>query len=441
MFKNIFNTTITRLLIAFISFIIVMLNAQFLGSELVGVISLIILNITIVLLFSNIFGGPALVYLTPRYRLMYLLLPAYIWVLFTSFCALVVVYFVVYVFNNPYELIPVSFEYHIVVLAFIHSVVTIHLNIILGKERIGLFNIINVLQIFVLIGVLCIFYFYKQYFDVLAYVYALYIAYGVSFFISSIFIIKQFIFVLQQPGGIKGLNLFELRKSIKAIIHFGLYAQLGNIIQLINYRIGYFFIQIFTSKSVLGVYSVGVQISEGVWILPKSISVVQFSRLSNAKNLDYARRLTIQLIKLVLIAVSIIVLLLLIFPLQFYIFLFGNEFHEIKIVIATLGIGILMLSISMIFSHYFSGIGKLKYNVVSSAIGAVFTVIFGLLLIPRYGLIGAGFSASLSYTASMLYQMIIFIKKNNLKQSDLKLTKQDIQFIFSEIKKITYIKK
>jgi O-antigen/teichoic acid export membrane protein len=66
-------------------------------------------------------------------------------------------------------------------------------------------------------------------------------------------------------------------------------------------------------------------------------------------------------------------------------------------------------------SHYFSGSGKPWHNTISSGIGLVFTLLLGFTLIPRFGITGAGITASVAYTAGMLYQLMVFMKISGAK--------------------------
>jgi stage V sporulation protein B len=84
-------------------------------------------------------------------------------------------------------------------------------------------------------------------------------------------------------------------------------------------------------------------------------------------------------------------------------------------VILSLAGGILAVAISLMLSHYFSGSGKPWHNTISSGIGLVFTLVLGFTLIPMLGLTGAGVTASVAYTAGMLYQLFVFIRISGAK--------------------------
>ncbi len=74
---------------------------------------------------------------------------------------------------------------------------------------------------------------------------------------------------------------------------------------------------------------------------------------------------------------------------------------------------------------------------ISSAIGLVFTVGLGLLIVPRYGILGAAATASVSYTISTIYQLIVFIRMTNLKARDFLLTGAEIKLLIGEVRKLS----
>jgi Na+-driven multidrug efflux pump len=60
-----------------------------------------------------------------------------------------------------------------------------------------------------------------------------------------------------------------------------------------------------------------------------------------------------------------------------------------------------------------------------------------LLLIPKYGMVGAGVSASFSYTFATLYQFIVFSRMTKLRLRDFLISRAEIRLLYGEIKKIT----
>ncbi|MCD6366328.1 MAG: polysaccharide biosynthesis C-terminal domain-containing protein, partial [Bacteroidales bacterium] len=90
---------------------------------------------------------------------------------------------------------------------------------------------------------------------------------------------------------------------------------------------------------------------------------------------------------------------------------------------------IFFLSLSRIFSTFFSGTGKPQINTISSAIGLVMVTGFGFLLIPRWAFVGAGIPASVTYFSSFMFQLIIFVRRTKLRAGDFLIGKEDINRI------------
>jgi O-antigen/teichoic acid export membrane protein len=181
----------------------------------------------------------------------------------------------------------------------------------------------------------------------------------------------------------------------------------------------------YTGLSALGIYNAGVQLTEGLRIIGQSISLVQFSSISNTNNTEYAKTLTIKLMKFTLTLTLLAVMVLLVIPESVYTWIFSKDFTEVKPIIIALSPGVIALAANNIFSHYFSGLGNPKVNMWANLVGLVFTIILAFTLIPLLGYIGAAITASVSYISSVVYQYFIFRKETNTKLKEWIPTKKD----------------
>jgi len=222
----------------------------------------------------------------------------------------------------------------------------------------------------------------------------------------------------------------------REVLRFGTYVQFANIFQQLNYRLSYYFVDFFLGRASLGVFTIGVQLSEALWLIPRSIGMVQITRISNERDQLYATRLTLILLKISWILTLVLLIILLLIPNAFFQLVFGPEFSQVKIVIATLGLGIVTLSISIILSQFFSGINRPYHNTISSAIGLLLTVGLGFFMIPRFGLIGAGITSAASYIATTIYQFVVFSRMSKFSASDLFLKRSELRLLFNEMKSI-----
>jgi O-antigen/teichoic acid export membrane protein len=418
MLKNILSTISTRILVALLTLIMVLVNARYLGAEKVGTIGLIILAIAILQLASNLVGGGALVYLVPRAQIMTLFLPSCGWALFTTALGTFLL--------NILHLIPSGYALHVFFLSLLLSLFTVNFMVLMGQERIRAYNIISLLQVGILFAILMIFFFGLRNREVMAYLYGLYISYAFAFLTSFILILSSF----------KKKEILGSGKVLRELFHLGSVMQLGNILQFFNYRLSYYFIEFFLSRAAVGVYSVGVQLSESIWLIAKSIHLVQYTRISNEKNEDYAAKLTLDLVKISFILTLVSLTLLMVLLHLFFSMIFKPEFQQVPVIMYILAAGILTFSISIILSPYFAGMGKPIHNTISAAIGLVFTLVLSLLLIPKLKLPGAALAATIAYIASTVYQFIIFIRMTKLKPADFLLRKKDLEVVVAEVKKM-----
>jgi len=238
---------------------------------------------------------------------------------------------------------------------------------------------------------------YKKWLTTDAYVTAQYISLAITALTGTL---------LNLPS----LRNFRIPKTIiiREAFRFGGFLQAASIMQLFNYRLSYYLIEKFFDRATLGVFSLGVQITESVWIISKSMAVLLYSKLSNNRNDEYAVRLTLNFIKATAMVTLLILLMIFMLPEGLFIFIFRSEFSGLTTVIQSLSPGIIAVAVSLMYSHYFSGNGKPMHNTVSSGLGLVVTIVLGLTLIPIMGTTGAGITASMSYLVSMMYQAYIF---------------------------------
>lgn len=419
MFKKIIATAGSRVIIAFLSLLIVFLNASYLGAEGVGDTGFIVLGITLILVVNNIVGGSGFVFLASRVNPAQLLLPGYAWAVIVA-----IVFRGLFFFVN---VVPPAYHWDVILVSLLFSFSQVHLHILLGKEKIRSYNILTLLQYGTQAFVLVLMFFWLGKKEVSSFILSLYLSYAVMFVMTFILLIPM----LKQPsaGGNAGV--------IRQIFHLGLVNQLAYIAQVLNYRLSYYFLDSFFGRSQTGMFHFGNQLSEGTWIVGRSVATIQYARIANANDPVYSARLTLQLAKFTFVATLLMILALLCIPASFF-SLFGKDFSNTRMIIACLAVGILSNAVSMMFSHYFAGLGKPVYNMWASLLGLVFTAILGFLFIPRYGLIGAGITASVSYTVMLLFQMILFFRKTGEKLSSLMLTRSDITFFRMELKKLFF---
>ena len=410
MFNKVIITFTTRVLTALLSVVNVLIGTNYLGVEGYGTVSLIILGITIYLMIQNLLTGSSIVFFISKIHTSSIALMSYAWAAISILIFISIVFVFKYLgelFSWSFEIVPSKYIWHNILLASGYGLMNIHLSMLLGRERIKAYNLIFLLQHLMATIMLTLYFVILGKDDIMYYLVALYISYFIAFLTAFIFTYSY-------------LKNFQLPKwtEFKAMLRYGVLGQTANVFQLLNYRLSYYLIDIFIGRASLGIFSAATQISEGLWILGKSIATVQFARISNSVDFEYAKSMSIQLLKFTIVITSLPLIVFIFMPISWYTSFLGAEFSEVRSVIRWLSLGTLSLTASMLLSHYFSGIGKIVKNTIGSGIGVISTIIFGFSLIPFFGIKAAALVNSISYLTSFIYLITQFNKERKLKIKD-----------------------
>ena len=419
MFRKILNTFGAKAISAVINLLIAVLLSQYLGPEGKGVQSLIITTITFVLVFANLVGGATLVYLVPRNLPSLLVLPSYAWTLLTALIS----YFILLLF----PIVDQAFILHICLLSVLNSVTSVNTSVLTGKEKISQANLVGLLQPLILVISLFTIFTLADKPEIRDYILSLYISFGIPALLSLIYYRKY-------CGRVSIHSLAEYRMIIHEMIHFGILNQVAHITQMLSFRLSFYVLNRYHGESVVGVYSNGISLAESIWLVSKSISLVQYARISNTEDRKEAALLTVRMIKFSLIASLLLLIPLMVLPAAFYTWIFGEGFEQTRTVIWSLAFGVIIYNFSILTGHYFSGTGRYQVNALSSSLGLFASIILYFGLIPVYGLAGAGWATSLSYFVTTIILMSLFNRENKVWYRELMPSMKDwknIKSVFS----------
>lgn len=439
MFGNILSTFFSRVFTMMIMFGIVVLNAHVFGAEGVGTIGLMILNITILQMITSFVGGTTLVYLIPRRNTKMLLLFSLVWAFFGNLLGLIILY--------RFSLVPPNYVYLLLGISIVFSLNSINLTVLQAFEKIRIFNLFQILQSVLLILALTIGLFIDYHTnsdsDVSVYFYSFLISYSVSLLFSTISVFK----ILNKRTTQNSQSIdFENKKwfsQFKELVTLGFWVQVANLAQLFNYRLNYYFIEWFVGRKPLGIFDMGTKISEAIWVFPKSLCLVQYARLANNTDSEYARKVTLIFTKISALFTLMVLIFLLLLPVSFYTFIFGTEFEQVKTILMALAPGVFFLSCLTVFSHHLAAKGLYWKNALSSFVGLLFTAVGGYFLIPIAAKSGfenaifmAGIVTSVSYFSSFIVTLLFFHQDSKLRWADFMISTDDFQTLKGELLKI-----
>lgn len=410
MIKSIINTFLSKIIIAVLSFAIISINSKVLGAEGLGEISLIILAIAIFLLLIDMLGGSVIIYLLPKTSFKKLFCISYLWIIIISF----IYFFVVKYLKMTSE----QYVLHTILISVLMAFSTTNQMFLVARKRITSYNYLQITNsIIILISILFLYY-TLNYKYVIGFLYALYLSNCLIFIISFIYISSYF----------KEKNKSDWKYLIRQLLKLGSFTVLSNLVTKLNYRLTYYFINIYKNIGALGHLSLAVQISESTLIVPRSVSLVQYSEIANMNNKQKASFHTLFFTKIIFAIMFLILFTLVMIPEKIFFLIFSPEFINLKQLLLLLSPGILFLSLTIIYSHYFSGLGKMRINMYASLIGLFITLICAIIFIPELGIIGAAITISSSYFSVFLFNLFAFLMISETKNHFFTLSALEIRY-------------
>jgi O-antigen/teichoic acid export membrane protein len=390
-------TIFSKGLILLVNFFIVVFTARIWGSEGRGEIALVIANVSIIAIFSNVFCGSTVAYNAPHRQRDLLLIISLAGAILTSVAGAAV--FSV-LFHKGYFM-------PLFLISFLVSMNSAIASYWLGKKDITKYNLISLIGPSLILGTLVLLYYVFGKTNLDTYFKAYYIGYGTLLLLASASLARERSFTKPDfiPAGLAG------------ILSYGVKNEFNYLLQFLNYRLSYYFIVFLLGMKELGIFSIAVSITEAIWIISRSMSAVHFSNVINSEDkiksvneaLLYAKQSFLISILILVVAIAL--------PDKLYSLVFGDEFSGLRKLVLYLSPGIIAISVSNLFGHYFAGTGNLNILRNKSLIGLTVTLLSLPLMLNKFQLTGACVAVDLSYFSSSLYLWIMFRKEIRIRDN------------------------
>ena len=186
----------------------------------------------------------------------------------------------------------------------------------------------------------------------------------------------------------------------RGIASYGLRAQVGGVISLLNLRLDFILIGVLASPAVLGVYAIASKFAELIKIPTMAFTYVLYPRFASDRPPQAALRSRRLIPRAGLLTAGIIV------PLWFCAFLipvvYGASFRAAIGPAQIILIGLMLDGVAGVITGFLYGVGRPGLNSCAVGAGLVATLILDLLLIPRFGAVGAAIASAVAYVTSAL---------------------------------------
>lgn len=225
----------------------------------------------------------------------------------------------------------------------------------------------------------------------------------------------------------------DWKNDFRTFFQFTGLNHIANILLFFNHRLILWFIAFYLDNWQLGIFSLGIGLAQLLYLFSNPLSLVLESFLSAEKPDNQGEVFSIfsRIQFTVILIICIIAACISPYLLPR---IYGKDFEQSVGILNIILVGIVMSCQSGIFSSLFLASDRLKYNVITSVVGILTTVISAPLLIQKYQITGAAFSQLLTYTSVFLYQYILIRTKTSVDYNLFIITRTDVKFIKEQLR-------
>jgi O-antigen/teichoic acid export membrane protein len=211
----------------------------------------------------------------------------------------------------------------------------------------------------------------------------------------------------------------------RELFGYGLPFYPGSITQYFNYRADVYLLAwlLATPAAPIGYYSVAVALAEMLFLLPNSVSLLFFPQVAGSSREASDRQVpTVSRVTLLITAAFAVLLL----PAAVLVIgLFLPAFVPSLAPLFVLLPGVVALSAAKVLGGYVSGLGLTSLTSYVNVSAFILNVVVNIVLIPRFGIVGAAAASLVSYSASSVAFTVIAARLSHSPPLDFWIPRAD----------------
>ena len=375
------------------------LIARYYGAETLGVLALIESYFAIVTVFTLMGTNTSILRLIPEYSIkyspftaqkMYYKTLTFVGIVTIAIC-IILFFGSGFIADNLFKRPDLKFLFSIAaIVLFFRTMQQFSLHGIRALKKIKAYAFFNSLRPFIFLLLILIFLGYKD----LIYmpVYLQYIAFSVVAILSFVYVRYIFSKVAKEKNKGANITYSEIFKvSWPMFLTASMMVIIGNLATLM--------IGIFDDETEVGYYSISFKIASLTVFILASINTIvapKFSELFHSQKIDQLFSVARKSTKLIFWSTMPLLLVFIFFGKDIIILFYGSEFIVCYSPLLILVVGLFISAISGSVGHFMNMCGYEKQFKNIMLISLIANVLLSLLLIPRYGAIGAAISTSVT---------------------------------------------
>lgn len=201
---------------------------------------------------------------------------------------------------------------------------------------------------------------------------------------------------------------------LKDNINYGLKAYMANITSMISYRADLYLVGLLISASSAGVYAIALQISERLFIISQAVSIVLLPRLSGlGENPLQQTHLTSTIARWTFIFTVLAGIALFFVTKWLLVPFFGEDYRASLQPLFLLIVACSFSGYARVVANALAAKNKPEWNLYIGLVAALANVVLNIILIPKYGIMGAAYATCFSFGLNFILKIWAFLHVYN----------------------------
>jgi O-antigen/teichoic acid export membrane protein len=216
-----------------------------------------------------------------------------------------------------------------------------------------------------------------------------------------------FLWVREVAGGV---SFKWNREYIKQASTYGIKAHLGNILGFLNLRLDMFLVNAFLNPVAVGFYSIGVGLVEKLWLISQAAGTVLLPKVAAEMDEQRRKEFTPLAARTVLWITALGALVLVFLSRWIVVLLYSEDFLPSVNALQALLVGIVVLGPGRVLANDIAGRGRPMLNTYVGMPTLVTNLILNVFWIPRYGITGAAWASTVSYSLTLVARLFLYCR-------------------------------
>ncbi len=229
-----------------------------------------------------------------------------------------------------------------------------------------------------------------------------------------------------------GLGTPTLRMA-RDLLRFGAQSHVARLLLIGNYRLDQWILGVIAGNSVLGVYSVAVAWAEALFFLPTALASVQRPDLVRLRGAD-AGRFAARVFRIsTTVTLPLVVVMVGLAPLL-AVGVFGSEFEGSIVPIRILAFGAFGIGAMKLIGNSLNAQGRPLLESVAVGASFVTVTVLDVILVPRFGAVGAALASAIAYTFGGAVAIGLFLRVLSVGTGELRpRLRTDLRWLTSRL--------